>query len=78
MMNVILKTSLGERDSQESGHFAVRGNRAISIRMQLPGLAKLEVPWNREQINALCTQPQETEKWLNDLQIMYPSVFLAP
>ena len=38
-------------------------------------LAKLEVPWNREQINALYTQPQDTEKRLNDLQIKYPSVF---
>ena len=29
-------------------------------------LAKLEVPWNGEQINALCAQAQETEKWLNE------------
>ena len=38
-------------------------------------LSKLEVLWNGEQINAMFTQPQETEKWLNDLQIKYPSVF---
>ena len=38
-------------------------------------LSKLEVLWNGEQINAVFTQPQETEKWLNDLQIKYPSVF---
>ena len=38
-------------------------------------LAKLKVPWNGGKTNALCTQPQETEKRLNDLQIKYPNVF---